>query len=449
MDVKKTSDLTETKRQKIVDILIVDDEECVREFLVSALEEKFYRVNAVSTCAECLKIIKKKKFDIILSDINMPDSSGIDLLSECKNIHPSTKFILITGAPNIEDAVKSVKDGAFDYLSKPIPVKKLYERVEAALSLIEKDKTTATTTTTTTSSKSQTASSHQGYNVIKTLGAGTMGVVLLVERNKKYYAMKILRQEYEVSSKSMKIKRFLREAEILSKIIHPNVIKIYEYGISESEEIPYIIMEYMPGQPLNHYMRMYSFTNEQIISIVRQIAESLNAVHAHNILHRDIKPGNILMTEDIRLKLTDFGIAKVSNSNLTITKEILGSPAYMSPEAFDSQADCDCRSDIFSMGVIVYELLTGVKPFHGETIAEIMNAIKFQKPIEPMKINRQIPPYLQDIVAKMLAKKMDDRFANASDIIKALDFENAHSQGKEGFTRKLLRTLLLKKPTWD
>lgn len=205
----------------------------------------------------------------------------------------------------------------------------------------------------------------------------------------------------------------------------------------------------MPGKPLNHYMKMYSFTNEQIVSIIRQIAESLNAVHAHNILHRDIKPGNILMTQDIRLKLTDFGIAKVSNSNLTITKEILGSPAYMAPEAFDSQATCDCRSDIFSMGVIAYELLTGVKPFHGETIAEIMNAIKFQRPIEPMKINRQILPYLQDIVAKMLAKKMDERFSSVAEIIKALDFEDAHSQGKEGFTRKLLRTLLLKKPTWD
>jgi serine/threonine protein kinase len=121
----------------------------------------------------------------------------------------------------------------------------------------------------------------------------------------------------------------------------------------------------------------------------------------------------------------------------------------MAPEAFDSQAACDCRSDIFSMGVIAYELLTGVKPFHGETIAEIMNAIKFQRPIEPMKINNKILPYLQDIVAKMLAKKMDERFSSAAEVIKALDFEDAHSQGKEGFTRKLLRTLLLKKPTWD
>ena len=445
MDFESTSELTNTTMRVPAKILVVDDDEGVREFLSSALEERSYSVSVVSTVKEALDLLKKHTFNIVLSDVKMPGESGMNFLSVCKKYYPKTSIIMITGAPNVEDAVKSVKDGAFDYLSKPIPVNKLYERVEAAL-----DKHSSTLDSSSSTPKlASPNSSNQGYNVIKTLGAGTMGVVLLVEKNNKRYAMKILRNEYDASDKNLKIKRFLREAEILSQINHPNVIKIYEYGISEAEEIPYIIMEFMPGKPLNHYMRMFSFTTDQIVSIIRQVSESLNAVHEHNILHRDIKPGNILMTDDIRLKLTDFGIAKVSNSNLTMTKEILGSPAYMPPEAFDNQSLCDCRSDIFSLGVIAYELLTGVKPFHGETIGEIMNAIKYQRPIEPLKINRNLPPYLQDIVAKMLAKKMEDRFSNVKEIIKALDFENAHSTGKEGFTRKLLRTLLLKKPTWD
>ena len=445
MDLENTSELTNTTTRVPAKILIIDDDEGVREFLSNALEEKSYSVSVVSTVNEAIKLLKKNTFSIVLSDVNMPDVFGMDFLSSFKKNYPKTSIIMITGAPNVEDAVKAVKYGAFDYLSKPIPVNKLYERIEAAL-----DKYSATQETSQNSQQiDSTNPSNQGYNVIKTLGAGTMGVVLLVEKENKRYAMKILRNEYDASDKNLKIKRFLREAEILSQIDHPNVIKIYEYGISEAEDIPYIIMEFMPGKPLNHYMRMFSFTNDQIISIIRQVSESLNAVHEHNILHRDIKPGNILMTDDICLKLTDFGIAKVLNSNLTMTKEILGSPAYMPPEAFDSQSLCDCRSDIFSLGVIAYELLTGVKPFHGETIGEIMNAIKYQRPIEPLKINRNLPPYLQDIVAKMLAKKMEDRFSNVKEIIKALDFENAHSSGKEGFTRKLLRTLLLKKPTWD
>ena len=443
MDADSTSELTNTTMRVPARILIVDDEEGVREFLSTALKEKCYNVSVAATSEEGFSLLKQNQYNIILSDINMPGISGMDFLTLCKKHYPKTTVILITGAPNIEDAVQAVKDGAFDYLSKPIPINKLYERIETALDKYSETKQTQQNVAT------PLTSSNQGYNVIKTLGAGTMGVVLLVEKEKKYFAMKILRHEYDTSDKNLKIKRFLREAEILSQITHPNVIKIHEYGISEAEEIPYIIMEYMAGKPLNHYMRMFSFTNDQIVSIIRQVAESLNAVHIHNILHRDIKPGNILMNDDIKLKLTDFGIAKVSNSNLTMTKEILGSPAYMPPEAFDSQSICDCRSDIFSLGVIAYELLTGVKPFHGESLGEIMNAIKYQRPIEPLKINRKVPPYLQDIVAKMLAKKMEDRFASAQEIIKALDFESAHSSGKEGFTRKLLRTLLLKKPTWD
>jgi serine/threonine protein kinase len=120
----------------------------------------------------------------------------------------------------------------------------------------------------------------------------------------------------------------------------------------------------------------------------------------------------------------------------------------MSPESFESSIPCDARSDIFSMGVIAYELITGIKPFHGETIGEMMNAIKFQAPIEPLKINNSFPPYLQDILAKMLAKKPEERFSSAKKIITALNFEDARKQGKEGITQKLLRSLLLRRPTW-
>ena len=208
-------------------------------------------------------------------------------------------------------------------------------------------------------------------------------------------------------------------------------------------------MEFVPGMTLNYYMRSSSFNIDQIILIIRQIAEALSVIHEYGVLHRDVKPSNILLMDDMTLRLTDFGIARIDDSKLTITKEILGSPAYMAPEAFENSIRSDARTDIFSLGVIAYELFTGVKPFHGETIGEIMNAIKFQKPIEPLKINTTMPPGFQDILAKMLAKKPSERFSSAAQILKALDFENAKAQGKEGFTRKLLRTLLLRNPTWD
>lgn len=421
-------------------ILVVDDDEYVRVFLKEVLEQQYYEVDTCHDCQEAIEKLKIFSYHLILSDINLPGMSGNELLSLCREKYKSTEIILITGEPDLEDAVKTVKQGAFDYLSKPITPERLCERVNAALKHnYNKQKM----------SSNELNSPHNSYSVVRTLGAGNMGVVLLVKKDEQYYAMKILRRENYDPKHHLKVQRFIREAEILSQIDHPNVIKIFEYGVSEDEEIPYIVMEFIPGRPLNHHMRSNNFTLDQILSIIRQIAQALAIVHEFGVIHRDVKPGNIILTDDMVLKLTDFGIARIDTSELTITREILGSPAYMSPEAFENSVRSDARSDIFSLGVIAYELLTGVKPFHGETIGEMMNAIKFQRPIEPLKINSSIPPGLQDILAKMLAKKPEERFSSAAEIIKALDFEDARKQGKEGITRKLLRTLLLRKPTWD
>ena len=433
---------TPSKATSSPTILIVDDDEFVRCFLLEALEKENYCIDVACGVNEALEKLKNTDYNLILSDINMPEKSGNDLLAICKEHYQSIEIIMITADPDLDGAVQAVKRGAFDYLSKPIELEKLYERVNAALNHAENKSSIAPPT-------GGILSSHQGYSVVRTLGAGNMGVVLLVKKADHYYAMKILRRENYDPQHHLKVQRFIREAEILSKVDHPNIIKIYEYGVSEDEEIPYIVMEFIPGRPLNHHMRANNFTVEQIIHIIRQLSEALYAVHQFGILHRDVKPGNIILTDDMELKLTDFGIARIEDSTLTITREILGSPAYMAPEAFEKSIKNDCRSDIFSLGVISYELLTGVKPFHGETIGEMMNAIKFQHPIEPLKINNSFPPYLQDIMAKMLAKKPAERFDNANEIIKALDFENARQNGKEGFTQKLLRTLLLRKPTWN
>ncbi|MBN1863312.1 MAG: protein kinase [Victivallales bacterium] len=420
-------------------ILVVDDELPVRDFLRDALLGCNYLVDVAGSCEEAFRKIGSVNYDLVLSDISLPGSEPDSVLSYCRDNSRSTQVILITGDPDLDDAVRAVKQGAFDYLSKPISPEKLIERVESALVHASKAHSTA----------SEMGSPHKAYEVVRTLGAGNMGVVLLVKKGKHYYAMKILRRENSSREHRTKVQRFIREAEILSKIDHPNVIKIFEYGVSEDEQIPYIVMEFIPGRALNQIIRSANFSNEQSMYIIRQLAEALATVHKFGILHRDIKPGNILITDDLKIKLTDFGIAKIEDSELTITREVLGSPAYMSPESFENSVKCDCRSDIFSMGVIAYELLTGVKPFHGETIGEMMNSIKHHRPIEPLKINNSFPPYLQDVLAKMLAKKPDERFSSADEILKALDYQDARSQGKEGFTQKLLRTLLLRKPTWE
>jgi serine/threonine-protein kinase len=138
-------------------------------------------------------------------------------------------------------------------------------------------------------------------------------------------------------------------------------------------------------------------------------------------LHRDIKPGNIIMQNDLVVKLADFGIARTLDSSMTMTMEIIGSPAYMAPEAFTNSRDMDQRSDIFSLGVLAYELFTGKKPFHGASMAEIIHSIKTSKPVEPRKIAANIPGEAQVMIARMIAKKPEDRFSSIEEVIPELD----------------------------
>jgi serine/threonine-protein kinase len=239
----------------------------------------------------------------------------------------------------------------------------------------------------------------------------------------------------------------MREADILAKINHPNIVKIFEYGLSPKENVPYFIMEFVDGNPLNEHITAGDLSIKDKLVIIKQIASALAFIHEQGILHRDVKPANIIVMDDKTVKLTDFGIARIAESELTITHEMLGTPAYMSPEAFNAAREKDQRSDIFSLGTICYELLTGIKPFSGETIAELMDSIQHEKPIEPMRIAPEIRPYVQDIMAKMLAKSPEDRFSSAAEVLRALekeyvDFDNS------SITRKFFRALLLRKPTW-
>jgi DNA-binding response OmpR family regulator len=421
-------------------ILIVDDEEYVRNFLKDALEVHPYSIKLAVDANDAMEILKENEFELILSDINLPGMSGLELLSFCKTTYKTTEVILITGDPELDGAVESIKHGAFDYLSKPILPAKLYERVAAALKHgMNKLSILASTSTEFFS---------RNYSVIKTLGSGNTGIVFLVEKDKQHYAMKILRRDMDDPIHNTKMQRFIREADILSQLEHPNIAKIVDFGISDKNKTPYIVMEFISGTPLNQLIGKTQFLLSEKIAIIKQTANALKTVHELGILHRDIKPANIIITEDNIVKLMDFGIASLKDSDLTMTSELLGSPAYMSPEAFDGLKIKDKRSDIFSLGVIAYELFTGIKPFQGDSIGELINVIKVENPIEPIKIDPSIPEYIQDILAKMLTKDPEDRFSDTEKIIDALNQKDTNIK-KPGISRKFLQTLLLKKSTWS
>ena len=442
--INKNEDPTQAIHTNEQAILIVDDEELMIDFLEDTLEPEGYKIYTADDYEPAKKMLSDNPISVIISDINLPSASGLELLKYVKKFHKNIPVILITGAPDLKAAVQTVKEGAFDYISKPISIEVLLERVQAAFDHIKAD--SHLTLTAIRALDKEDSSSE--YKIIRTLGSGTMGMVMLVEKEGQKYAIKIMRSELASYNDYEHLERFKREADVLSRIKHPNIIKLYEYGIYEKEDVPYIVMEYVSGNSLEYQMKHGTFSIDEKVNIVKGLASALRAVHRGGILHRDIKPANILLTDDKQPKLTDFGIARVSDSDLTMTSQALGTPAYMPPEAFEAGNELDERSDIFSLGVVCYELLTGQKPFDGVSLADIMHSIRETPPKEPIKLNPQIPAYMQDAMNKMLAKNPKDRFKNTDQLIDAIELQGEMSNTTM-LKNKLLKSLLGgKKSIW-
>jgi serine/threonine protein kinase len=434
-------------------ILVVDDDGMIRDMLKEILERENYCIDLSESSGDALEKLIDYKYSLLLLDANLPGISGFELLKYCKKHHPLMEIIMITGNPELDDAISTVKDGAFDYIAKPFSVEKLVSRVKEALKH-QKQQLIRSLSTQGNNLVSKTGTPQTplpDYRVIKTLGAGTMGVVLLVEKEKKYYALKILRKEGDETNHSLRIKRFLREAKILSQIEHPNVVKVFDSDLPDDVSTPYILMEYVDGKPLTDFIKQDSFNLEQKLYIIGQIAAALAIVHKFGVLHRDVKPSNILVTDDYVAKLSDFGIAKISDSSLTMTHEVLGSPAYMPPEIFKPNKLIDSRSDIFSLGILSYELITGEKPFHGETVSEMMDAIQKARPREPRKLMPELPMPVQKVLESMLRKNPDERYQNATEIVEAINSLGRNEKPEDTLSksRSFFRNILSSGKIWS
>jgi eukaryotic-like serine/threonine-protein kinase len=254
------------------------------------------------------------------------------------------------------------------------------------------------------------------YNIIGELGQGAMGTVYkavdpLIDR---VVAIKTINLSLAMDEKDEYESRFYQEAKAAGRLSHPNIVTIYDVG--KSGEIAYIAMEFLQGRELrdvlNDGKRM---PVEQVINIVAQVAQGLAYAHEYGIVHRDVKPSNIMIVRDGHVKITDFGIARMASAAVrTQTGMVLGSPKYMSPEQVVGK-QTDQRSDIFSLGVMLYEMLTGQAPFAGENINAIMYQTLNSVPPPPSTLSPNVPEMLNFIVAKALAKKLDHRYQDAKE----------------------------------
>lgn len=258
------------------------------------------------------------------------------------------------------------------------------------------------------------------YEVIRELGRGSMGVVYLARDPQigRDIALKVLRPD-RVGSEDF-VRRFLKEARAIGRMSHPGIVTVYDVG--EDQGTVFIAMELLDGVPLGEHARAKALMPQEVAAIGVQVARCLAYAHGRGIVHRDVKPQNIMVCPDGSVKLTDFGIAHVDDPDAphqTQAGEILGTPNYMSPEQVLGRK-VDGRSDIFSLGVILYELSCGTRPFRGENLGQVFHAITTKDPVEPFEINPALGRAFSDAVMRCLAKEPDARFQTAEDLAQAL-----------------------------
>lgn len=267
------------------------------------------------------------------------------------------------------------------------------------------------------------------YHITGMLGEGAMGVVYkaLDPRIDRVVAIKTIHPGMmQMGMAEEMSERFLREIRAVGNLRHPNIVAIYD--TDEQDGVPFYVMEYVEGHDLSDLFRDNArFSMEQVLHIGRQLLDAFAYTHQHGIIHRDIKPGNIFITKEGDVKVTDFGIAHVENSDLTQAGTSLGTPSYMSPEQCAGQA-VDNRSDLFSIGIVLYQLLTGEKPFQGSSTHAVMHHILQSTPERPTALNPTLPAAVDRLMERALAKNPADRFQSAEEFLQAWE---AVLQGRE------------------
>ncbi|MBW2206274.1 MAG: serine/threonine protein kinase [Deltaproteobacteria bacterium] len=260
------------------------------------------------------------------------------------------------------------------------------------------------------------------YEVLGELGRGAMGVVYKGADPKihRTVAIKTVRlSDFDEDVVDDMKERFFREAESAGVLTHPNIVTIYDCG--EEHDLAYIAMEYLDGEDLEGYTQKENIMPlRETLSTVLQVAEALDFAHGKGIVHRDIKPANIMRIKETKeVKVTDFGIARITSSSKTKTGVIMGTPSYMSPEQIAGQK-VDGRSDIFSLGVVLFEFLSGTKPFSADDIASMMYKISKEKHPSVRSVNPKVPQVLDKIIDKALTKELSKRYQKAGQMAEHL-----------------------------
>jgi CheY-like chemotaxis protein len=416
---------------------MVDDDVDFAETVVALLELENHEVELVHTGREGWEKARNDSYDFLLLDWDLPDLNGINILKRVRDAGSRTPVIMMTGRASISDKELGLDSGADDYLTKPFDVTELLARMRAVKrrttdkAPVHKPLGSGNEEVLRTANLAGTLLASR-YEFQSVIGEGGGGIVFKAKHPlmDKLLAIKML-QTGQLKEEAME--RFLREARAISRLEHHNIISMHDVGFTETRQ-PFMVMEYVEGANLADLsIEEGALDLTYALDICMQICDGMQNAHQCGILHRDLKPRNILLKlyPDGRclVKILDFGLAKLKEldekgaaAELTRHGQVLGSPAYMSPEQARGK-EADERSDIYSLGTILYQLVTGCPPFWGESIPEVMMK---QLTEEPMKLKdmcpeSSFPALLQDVIDTVMNKDPQQRYQSMGELKKALE----------------------------
>ncbi len=398
--------------------LLVDDDITLAETIAEVLEGEEHSVELVHTGAEGWEQAKSNQYDVLILDWDLPDLNGINILNRFRKAGFKAPVIMLTGHASVSDKELGLDSGADDYLTKPFSFTELLARIRAVLRRAESQapvyKALGKEDVLKRANLAGTLLASR-YEFLEVLGEGGSGIVFKARQAllEKLVAIKML--QVDQSNNDESVARFTREAKAISRLDHPNVIGILDFGITENKQA-YMVMDFILGWNLLDLVRKEgALPIDFALNVAEQICDGMAHAHKNGILHRDLKPANVLLKHyddrEPQVKIVDFGLAKMKERNanaspeLTRDGQVFGSPMYMSPEQVKGKA-LDERSDIYSLGCIIYEMLTGCPPHFAETSMDMMVKQLTEEPqsLSQLRPDLSYPDSCQPMLTKVLSK---------------------------------------------
>ena len=415
-------------------ILVVEDDEGYSDVLDGWLSDENHVVEVANAGLKAREMMQLNRYDVIVLDWDLPEVSGVNLCKEFRANGGVTPILMLTGRTNIDDREQGLDAGADDYLTKPFHLKELSARLRA---LLRRVPATPPALSGETVVPAGAAGSDKDFDpevkeriigmvladrfeIVAFIGEGGESVVYEGKHRLigKRVAIKFLRSRYRHDDR--RVQRFQKEGQAACRLNHPNVITVFDYGLVADRQ-PYIVMEYIEGESLAQILdRDSSVPVERFLEIMKQVCDGLQHAHEHGLLHRDLKPSNIMIVKEKdgkdHVKIVDFGMVMLLPTGgeevqrLTQAGEFVGTTYYMSPEQCRGKEQ-DVRSDIYSLGCVMYEALTGLPPFMGQDVLDTMHMHLADEPAPFATVRSDLvySKHLETIVFKSMNKSPEGR----------------------------------------